>query len=335
MTARERILYFLYLHRTGLTVFAVAAAAAVYPFVVENPYILGITNLVAIYTVVVLGLNLFIGYAGQISLGHAAFFALGAYGSGLLSTVGGLSPWTAIALAALGTAFVALVVGMPALRLQGHYLAMATLGFNIVVHTVLVEWDTLTGGPSGLAGIPSLSVAGRVLMEDRDLHFLLWGFALVCLTLALNLVRSGAGRGLAALAGDETAATALGVDTRRAKVKVFVLSAVFAALAGGLYAHAFGFVSPESFGIFASVDFVIMVVVGGLGSVWGSLFGAAIITCLPEAIDRFEEYKEIVNGLVLVLILIFLPRGLAAGIVDAVRTRIALWRYHAAARSDR
>lgn len=331
MTGREKLLYFLWLHRTGLTVLGLTAALATFPFAFGNPYVLGITNLIAVYTIVVLGLNLFIGYAGQISLGHAAFFALGAYGSGLLTTAAGVWPWPAMLLVAAATALVALVVGLPALRLHGHYLAMATLGFNIVVHTILVEWDQVTGGPSGLAGIPSLTLFGRPVADDRALHFLLWTCALVALTVALNLVRSGVGRGLAAVAGDETAAAALGVDTRRAKVQVFVFSAVLASVAGSLYAHAFGFVSPETFSIFASVDFVIMVVVGGLGSIWGSLFGAALITFLPEWIDRFDQYKEIVDGLVLVLILMFLPRGLAAGIVDAVRTRIALWKYRHAA----
>jgi branched-chain amino acid transport system permease protein len=139
-------------------------------------------------------------------------------------------------------------------------------------------------------------------------------------------VRSGVGRGLAALVGDETAAEALGVDTRRAKVKVFVLSAVFASLAGSLFAHCYGFVSPDSFGIFSSADLVIMVVVGGMGSIWGSLFGACLITLLPEWIEVFETYKDFVHGLVLVLVLMFLPQGLVTGLIDQVRIRLALRR---------
>ena len=148
--------------------------------------------------------------------------------------------------------------------------------------------------------------------------------ALICLLLSLNLVRSGVGRGLAALAEDESAAAALGVDARWAKIKVFILSAVFASLAGSLFAHCYAFVSPDSFNIFVSVDFVIMVVVGGLGAIWGSLFGAAVITLLPEWIEALEIYKDIVHGLILVLILMFLPQGLVTGIVDAVRTRIVM-----------
>jgi branched-chain amino acid transport system permease protein len=330
MNSRDKILYFLYLHRTGLTVLVLTMALAIYPLLYGNPYILGLTNLIGIYTIVVLGLNLFIGYAGQISLGHAAFFALGAYGSALMTTEWGFWPWPSIALVALFTAVVALLVGIPTLRLHGHYLAMATLGFNIVIYTVLVQWDDLTGGPSGFAGIPSLSIGSWQFDSDLKLHYLVWAAALICLTLGLNLVRSGVGRGLAALAGDEIAARSLGVDTRRAKVKVFVLSAVLASLAGSLYAHTFGFVSPDTFGIFASVDFVTMVVVGGLGSVWGSLFGAALLTWLPEFVDLFEAYKEIIHGLLLVLVLLYLPQGLVTGLLDLAKVRLARWRHRRA-----
>jgi len=330
MNNRDKILYFLYLHRTGLTVLVLTMVLAIYPLFYGNPYILGLTNLIGIYTIVVLGLNLFIGYAGQISLGHAAFFALGAYGSALMTTEWGFWPWPSIALVALFTAVVALLVGIPTLRLHGHYLAMATLGFNIVIYTVLVQWDELTGGPSGFAGIPSLSIGSWQFDTDLKLHYLVWAAALICLTLGLNLVRSGVGRGLAALAGDEIAARSLGVDTRRAKVKVFVLSAVLASLAGSLYAHTFGFVSPDTFGIFASVDFVTMVVVGGLGSVWGSLFGAALLTWLPEFIDLFEAYKEIIHGLLLVVVLLYLPQGLVTGLLDLAKVRLARWRHRRA-----
>ena len=330
MTAGEKLLYFIGLHRTGLTLLALSLVLAIYPWVYGNPYILGLTNLIAIYTIVVLGLNLFIGYAGQISLGHAAFFAMGAYGSALLSSGMGLWPWPAMGLTALVSALVALLVRIRALRRHGHYLAMATLGFNIVIYTILVQWDSLTGGPSGFYGIPPLSLGPWQLASDLQLHYLVWSSTMICLMLGLNLVRSGVGRGLAALAGDEVAARCLGVDTRSAKIKVFVLSAVFASLAGSLYAHTFGFVSPDTFSIFASVDFVTMVVVGGLGSVWGSLFGAALLTWLPEFVDLFETYKEMIHGLILVLVLLFLPRGLATGLLDLIRLRLVRWRQNRA-----
>ena len=326
MTAKEKITYFISLHRTGLTVTALTLAIAVYPLLQDNPYTLGLSNLIAIYVIIVLGLNLFIGFAGQISLGHAAFFALGAYGSAIGTVNFGLPAWPTMAGVALLVGLIALVVGLPILRLAGHYLAMATLGFSFVVHTILLQWDDVTGGPSGFAGIDALSIGGFAFDNEVRFHYLIWSITLACLLFCLNLVRSGVGRGLAALAGDEVAAAALGVNTRRAKIKVFVLSAVLASLAGSLYAHCYQFISPDTFDIFASTDLAIMVVIGGMGSIWGSLVGAGLITLLPEWVDIFETYKDFVHGGILILVLMFLPQGLITGLVETVKTRLALRR---------
>jgi branched-chain amino acid transport system permease protein len=331
MTNQQKIVYFLYLHRTGLTVAGLSIALLIFPLLEDNPYTIGSTNLIAINAIVVLGLNLFIGYAGQISLGHAAFFGLGAYGSAIATVTFGIPPWPAMVLVACGVALVALILGIPILRLSGHYLAMATLGLNFVVHSVLLQWDEVTGGPSGFSGIPSLSFGSFEFDDEIRLHYLLWGITLMCLLLCLNLVRSGVGRGLAALAGDETAAAALGVNTRNAKIKIFVLSAALASLAGSLFAHTYSFVSPDSFGIFTSADMVIMVVVGGMGSIWGSLFGAALMTMMPEWMDLFETYKDFVHGGILVLVLMFLPQGLVTGLIEIAKTRWALRRQKDAA----
>ncbi|SHJ52296.1 amino acid/amide ABC transporter membrane protein 2, HAAT family [Malonomonas rubra DSM 5091] len=326
MTGKQKILYFITLHRTGLWVTALSLLLLLFPLVEDNPYTLGITNLIAIYSIVVLGLNLFIGYAGQISLGHAAFFGLGAYGSAIATVNFSVNPWLAMVIVAVLVALVALLIGIPILRLSGHYLAMATLGMNFVFHTILLQWDEVTGGPSGFSGIPSLSIGEYEFWDEVSLHYLIWTFAMLALLFSLNLVRSGVGRGLAALAGDETAAAALGVNTRNAKVKVFVLSAIFASFAGSLFAHTYSFVSPDSFDIFAATDMVIMVVIGGMGSIWGSLFGAALITLLPEWMDLFETYKDFVHGGILVLVLMFLPQGLVTGLIDIGKTKLALRR---------
>ena len=326
MTRKEQIIYFISLHRTGLTVTALALSVAVYPLVQSNPYTLGLSNLIAIYVIIVLGLNLFIGFAGQISLGHAAFFALGAYGSAIGTVTYGLPAWPTMAGVALLVGLGSLVIGVPVLRLSGHYLAMATLGFSFVVHTVLLQWDGVTGGPSGFSGIEPLAIGNFVFDNEVRFHYLVWSVTLLCLLLCLNLVRSGVGRGLAALAGDETAAAALGVNTRSAKVKVFILSAVLASLAGSLYAHCYQFVSPDTFDIFASTDLAIMVVIGGMGSIWGSLVGAGLITLLPEWNDIFETYKDFVHGGILILVLMFLPQGLITGLFETLRIRLALRR---------
>jgi len=310
-------------HRTGLAVWVLALILLGTPLVVTNPYNLGILNLIGLYVIVVLGLNLFIGYAGQISLGHAAFFGLGAYGSAVLTATYHFPAWPAMALTAAVLAVVALALGLPTLRLSGHYLAMATLGFNYVVHSIFVQWDAVTGGPAGLSGIPPLSLFGFTFDSDGKFHYLVWAAALAALTLCLNLVRSGVGRGLAALAQDEVAAATLGVDVRRAKVQVFVLSAVFASVAGSLYAHYFGYINPDGFSIFKSLDLVIMVVVGGMGSIWGTLFGVGLITILPHFLEFFETYMDIVHGVILVVILLFLPQGFVTGLVDLVKIRLA------------
>lgn len=326
MTSKQKIFYFIYLHRTGLTVTGLSLTLLLYPLFEDNPYTLGLTNLIAINAIVVLGLNLFIGYAGQISLGHAAFFGLGAYGSAIATVTFEIPPWPAMFLVAVIVAIVALLVGIPILRLSGHYLAMATLGLSFVVHAILLQWDEVTGGPSGFSGIPYLSFGNFQFDDEIRLHYLLWGFTLLSLLLCLNLVRSGVGRGLSALAGDEVAAEALGVNTRNAKIKIFVLSAVLASIAGSLFAHCYSFVSPDSFDIFASTDMVIMVVIGGMGSIWGSLFGAALITLMPEWLDMFEAYKDFVHGGILVLVLMFLPQGLVTGLIEIIKIKLVLRR---------
>jgi branched-chain amino acid transport system permease protein len=321
MTPRDRILYFLSIHRTGLSVCLLAVFLLTYPALVGNPYLLGISNLIAVYLIAVIGLNLFIGYAGQISLGHAAYLGLGAYGSALLTTGLGLNPWLAMAVTALAVGLASFVVAIPTLRLSGHYLAMATLGFNIVCYTVMMQWDRVTGGPSGLAGIPYLSVGGLAIDDEVRFHYLVWGIAIMVLCLGLNLARSSLGLALSAVAQNETAAASLGIRVNAAKVRIFVLSAVLASLAGSLYAHCYTFINPDSFTIFNSIELVTMVVVGGLGSIWGSLFGTALIILLPEFLHSFETYRDIIHGLIVVTVLILLPQGLVSGLRDLVRIR--------------
>ncbi len=331
MTTREAA-SFASRHRTGLSVIGLSLALTSVPLVIGNPWKLGICNLIAVHAIVVLGLNLFIGYAGQISLGHAAFFGLGAYGSAILTTALAIPPLPAMVLTATGVSIAALLIGVPTLRLSGHYLAMATLGFNIVVHNLFLQWDRVTGGPSGLTGVPPFGVLGLSFQGEARQFYLLWGTTMIALTLSLNLVRSGIGRGLAALAEDEISAAAMGVDVRRGKIAVFVVSAAFASIGGSLFAHYMGTVTPDTFGIFASIDFVIMVVIGGLGSLWGSLCGAAFITLLPYLLGPLEDFKEILHGLIVVGILLVLPRGLIAEVVDLGTDRLARWRSAASRR---
>ncbi|HMK37227.1 MAG TPA: branched-chain amino acid ABC transporter ATP-binding protein/permease [Desulfomonilaceae bacterium] len=291
-------------------------AIVVFPVLIPNPYYVNVANIIGLNAIIVIGLNLLIGYAGQISLGHAAFYGLGAYCSGILTVTYGVSPWMAMMAALVVTGLLALLIGIPTLKLHGHYLVMATLGFNLIVNILIIQWDGVTGGPSGFPGIPNLSIAGWPLDSDRKMYYLIWAFAFGSLLLSLNLVRSRVGRGLRAVHSSEFAANSLGVRTDRYKVKVFVLSAVYAGLAGSLYAHYLTFISPKTFDIFFSVELVTMVIVGGMGSIWGALFGTIFLTSLPNVLHFFDEYKDIFYGLILVVILIFVPEGLIVAARD-------------------
>ena len=213
----------------------------------DHDYYYTLLNFIGIHTLLVVGLNLLLGYAGQISLGHAAFFGLGAYTSGILTATCGIDPWLALVagLGVSGTA--AFLIGIPALKLRGYYLAMATLGFGIIVYIILNEAQGLTGGPSGLSGIPSLSLAGFAFNTPRRLYLLIWITVGIILALSANLVDSRTGRAIRALHDSEAGAESLGVDTFRMKLKIFVWSALYASLAGSLYAHTLNFIAPGVF----------------------------------------------------------------------------------------
>ncbi len=283
---------------------------------IDNDYYLSLLNFIGIHTLLVVGLNLLMGYAGQISLGHAAFYGLGAYTSGILTTTYGVNPWLALLLGLAVGSLTAFVIGIPALKLRGYYLAMATLGFGIIVYIVLNEAQSWTGGPSGLSGIPSFSLAGLALDTPRRLFALIWLMVGLILALSANLVDSRLGRALRALHDSENAAASLGVNTGRLKLIIFVWSALYAALAGSLYAHTLNFIAPGSFGFMFSIKLVTMVVVGGMASIWGSLLGAAVLTILPELLVVFHDLEVVIFGAILMVVMIFMPRGLVRGILD-------------------
>ncbi len=296
--------------RKGRIYCSFMAVVLLLPLVVKNPYYLNVLAFVGLYTLVAVGLTLFIGYAGQISLGHGAFYASGAYVSAILSTRFGLTPWISLPIAVIFTALWAWALGRPILRLRGHYLVMATLGINLVVYLLLVELEDLTGGLSGLPGIPPFCLGDFCLVTDRACYYFIWLVALLVVAGALRLEVSRAGRELKAIRASEAAAEALGLSVSRYKVATFVLSAALTALAGGLYAHYLSFISPRTFDIFYSIEVVTMVLVGGMGNIWGAVLGAAFLTPLPQLLDTFQEYKDVVYGLLLMFFLVFEPEGL-------------------------
>ena len=296
--------------KNRMTLGILAIVLALLPVLVRNPYYLGVLVFVGIYSLITIGLSMLMGYAGQISLGHAGFFAIGAYTSGLLTTKGGFPPLLAILAALLLTACVAFLIGVPSLRLRGHYLAMATLGFGEIVHIALNASVDLTGGPSGFGEIPRIALGGLLVESALSRYYLVWGLVIVALLLSLNIVHSRVGRALRSIHGSEVAASAMGVNTARYKVQVFVLSAVYASVAGSLYAHFITFISPGSFDLTFSVLLVTMVVIGGMSSVWGALMGTVLLGLLPEVLRGFKDYDILIYGAILLLMMMFMPEGL-------------------------
>lgn len=298
----------------------------IFPIVMAgNKYRIGVMTTVGINALIVIGLNLLMGYAGQVSLGHAGFFGIGAYCSGLLNVNLGISPWISTIIAILFTAIIAYIIGVPTLKLKGHYLAMATLGFGEIVYVVLSKLDWLTKDTSGLLGIYPFSLG----FVDLDSSFALgqyifvWVLVLVIMILSLNITKSRVGRAFRAIHGSETAASAMGVNIAKYKVQVFVLSAVYAALAGSLYAHFHGFIGYPTFHLGTSVTFVTMVVVGGSGNLWGAILGTFLLSWLPEWLSIIKKYDIVIYGLLLMLVMIFMPDGLV-GRLSAFISRIRI-----------
>ncbi len=293
-----------------------------FPLFVKNVYVLNVMLFAGINTILVMGLNLLMGYAGQVSLGHAGFYGLGAYVYGVLAVKYGVHPWLGVFIALLSTSLVALIVGYPCLKLKGHYLAIATLGFGIIFQIGFTQISSLTGGPSGLTNVPQLSIGTLAIDNDFRHYYLVWLFCAVILLLSLNLIDSRAGRALRAIDGSELAAETMGVNTARYKIQVFVMSAAFASIAGSLYAHCLSFVAPETFGFMTSIILVVMVAVGGIGSFWGGIIGAIGLTILPEFLRAYEDLEVLIYGIVLILSMMFMPKGLV-GVISNLFDRLS------------
>ena len=273
---------------------------------------------IGIHTMVTVGLCLLMGYTGQVSLGQAAFYGMGAYGSAILTTTYDVNPWLAMAIAAAITGAFAYLVGYPIFRLRGNYLAMATLGLGIIMVILFSQLDEFTGGSMGITGIPAFSIAGFVFDTPLKRYFLVWSICLAILLISQNIVRSRTGRALRAIHSSEGAAESVGVNVAQFKVKIFVLSAVFASLAGSLLAHSIFYINPKPFDFLFSIMVVVMAVIGGLASIWGAIFGAATVRILSdELLLEFGQWDAIIYGLILMLVMIFIPQGLFVGLKEA------------------
>ena len=300
---------------------SLAAVMLMAPLLLRTEYHYDVAILVGINAAVVISLNLLMGYAGQISLGHAGFFGIGVYAGAILTGHYGWPPLLALAAGPVIAGVLAFAIARPILRLSGYYLAMATLGLGMIIFIVIQTEAGLTGGPDGM-NVPPLSAFGVVLSGGKAWYWVIAAVLLLVSAGALNLIDSPVGRALRALHGSEIAARTAGVDVLRYKVLVFVLSAVITALMGGLFSFYSGFVTPGSAGFMHSVAFAVMVVLGGLSSVGGSLIGALILTVLPQVLVSFAEYEWLVYGLVLMLVMTRMPRGLVPALGSLIK-RIA------------
>jgi branched-chain amino acid transport system permease protein len=308
--------------RTGLVLLAVVAAIV---WILPS-YYTGLITLIGLYALVTIGLNLFMGYAGQVSLGQAAFFGIGAYTSASLAVKAHITPWLGMVIGAIVAALVAYALSFVALRLRENLLALATLALGIVINVVFNQWEFI-GGSSGLKDIPGFAI-GSFTFDQRAYAILAWALVVVGIWFAGNLVRSSFGRSLIAISAGELGAQALGVHAERLKRQTFVLSAVYAGAAGAIYASQASYIDPTSFGFLLSVNFVLMSVIGGLRSLWGAVIGATVVVALGQILQNVVpivlpsargDFQSFFLGVILIAMLILLPRGITSRLSEAHR----------------
>jgi len=292
--------------------YAVASLAAllvIIPFF-QNDYYRDVLTLTVMYAVLALGLNLVVGQAGLLNLGYVAFYAVGAYTYAILSTRFGLPFWPGLLVGAAAAAFVALLIGLSTLKLRGDYFAIVTLGLGEITRIVLNNWDSLTGGPNGIARVGRPSLFGEVFSTPLQYYYLILAIAAVTVFAMRRLIASRIGRAWVAIREDAVAAEAMGINTFRLKLLAFVLASAWAGLAGVFFAGKMAFVSPESFTFFESILILCMVVLGGMGSIPGIILGAFLLVTLPEVFRDFQDYRMLGFGVALVLMMVFRPQGL-------------------------
>ena len=270
-----------------------------------------------IFVILALSLNLIMGYLGQSALGHAAFFAIGAYSSSLLALNAGISPWIGLFIGASFAAISALVIGYLTFNLKEDYFALATYGFGLIIYSIINNWIDVTRGPMGLPGIPQFITFTDSLDSFIFYCILILLFVLITIFIMRKIVCSPFGRVVQSIRDDELAAEALGKDTRRIKITIFMIGAFFAGIAGSLYAHYITFIDPSSFNVMESILIVLMVILGGLGTINGSIIGAAVLILFPEML-RFigipgadaASLRQMIYGLLLLILIMKRPQGL-------------------------
>ncbi len=307
-------------HRlTGLAI--IGAIIILLPVFFPSAYYYRVAALVFIFGLAAIGLNLLMGFAGQVSLGHAGFLGIGGYSVAIGPTYLGTPSWLCILCGAVLSGLVAFLVGRPILQLKGHYLAVATLGFGVLVAIVLTNEAAWTGGPDGMT-VPYLTLFAWPVRGAAAWYWIAAVTFLVGATLALNLGESPTGRALKAIHDSEIASSMLGIDVSHQKLAIFVVSAIYVSVAGSYLALFNGLITPDVSGFLRSIELVAMVVLGGLGSVAGSLVGAAVLVVLPQTLTVLHDYEDLALGLILMGFMIFLRRG----IIPSLAVALSGWR---------
>jgi len=291
------------------------------PLIIDDVYWLHMLNVIGIFSLLAIGLNLVVGFTSTFSLGHAAFYGIGAYTTALLSDGLGFPFWLNLPASAFVAGVFGLLLGV-VFRLRGPFLAVATLAFGEIVRLVLLNWVSFTGGPNGIANIPWPAIGSVELSTDHRYYYLVLGTVVFQFKLISRLSKSRVGRAMRALRDSEDAARACGVWVLRYQMLAFIIAASFAGLAGGLYAHLISYVSPDPFNLLASIEMLFMIVLGGLGSIPGSVVGAGVVAILPEYFRLFQEYRLIIYSVSILLILKFAPGGLW-GLIEKIRRQLA------------
>lgn len=297
--------------KRNVLMIAVLVIALIWPIIGSGQaYLLRTSVVILLYIVLALSLNFVLGFTGQLSMGHAAFYALGAYTVAILTVDFKVSFWIALLCAAVIAGIFGFILGMPTLRLKGDYLAIVTIGFGEIIRLVLVNWIGLTKGPSGIPGIPSPSIFGFKINNNTSYYYLILVIVIITIYISYRLLNSRLGRGLIAIRDDEVAADAMGVNVTYLKVMAFVLGAVIAGIAGGFFASFVHYVNPDNFTYMESVTILCMVVLGGLGSIPGVILGAVVLTLLPEALRDVATYRYAIYGILLAMMMIMRPQGM-------------------------
>ncbi|MEW6244335.1 MAG: branched-chain amino acid ABC transporter permease [Bacillota bacterium] len=294
-----------------LVLICILVAAALYPIVVQRGYYQHLAVMGCIYSLLASSLNLIVGYTGQLSLGHAAFYGVGAYTSALLTLRLGWPVWAGMLGATVLAGVFGVLLGTPTLRLKGSYLVIATLGFGEIVRLVLLNWMSLTRGPMGLTGITRLAPWA---VTKAHYFWVYFPIAVVVVMLLNQLVNSRTGRALKAIREDQVAAEVMGINLAFYKVLAFTVGAVIAGLAGSLYVHYVTFVSPDSFPVAESIQILVMVIVGGMGTIAGPIIGAFGIVFLLETMRALAEYRMVIYGITLFVVIVLMPDGLMGAV---------------------